>query len=224
MEAHVNSILSLVPFAEMLWDGFLTTVAVSSASILGSFLVGTLVALAVTFGSAVTRRCARIYIETFRNVPFLVLVFFFYFGLPEVGVFVNSFWTGAIALSIAVGAYVADVLSVGLKNIRPQIIEAATVYGFNQVQRVRFFLLPLALRIALKPLGSIFVNLILTTSILSTITLTELTSAAKIVASKTFSPFEVYFLLLVLYSLLTHFCVLLVHLFHLRATRYITDA
>ena len=220
----MNSILSLVPFAEMLWDGFLTTVAVSSASILGSFLVGTLVALAVTFGSAVTRRCARIYIETFRNVPFLVLVFFFYFGLPEVGVFVNSFWTGAIALSIAVGAYVADVLSVGLKNIRPQIIEAATVYGFNQVQRVRFFLLPLALRIALKPLGSIFVNLILTTSILSTITLTELTSAAKIVASKTFSPFEVYFLLLVLYSLLTHFCVLLVHLFHLRATRYITDA
>lgn len=220
----MNSILSLAPFAEMLWEGFLTTVAVSSASILGSFLVGTLVALAVTFGSAVTRRCARIYIETFRNVPFLVLVFFFYFGLPELGVFVNSFWTGAIALSIAVGAYVADVLSVGLKNIRPQIIEAATVYGFNQIQRVRFFLLPLALRIALKPLGSIFVNLILTTSILSTITLTELTSAAKIVASKTFSPFEVYFLLLVLYSLLTHFCVLLVHLFHLRATRHITDA
>lgn len=220
----MNSILSLAPFAEMLWDGFLTTVAVSSASILGSFLVGTLVALAVTFGSAVTRRCARIYIETFRNVPFLVLVFFFYFGLPELGVFVNSFWTGAIALSIAVGAYVADVLSAGLKSIRPQIIEAATVYGFNQIQRVRFFLLPLALRIALKPLGSIFVNLILTTSILSTITLTELTSAAKIVASKTFSPFEVYFLLLVLYSLLTHFCVLLVHLFHLRATRHITDA
>ena len=219
----MNSILSLAPFAEMLWDGFLTTVAVSSASILGSFLLGTLVALAVTFGSAVTRRCARIYIETFRNVPFLVLVFFFYFGLPELGVFVNSFWTGAIALSIAVGAYVADVLSAGLKSIRPQIIEVATVYGFNQIQRVRFFLLPLALRIALKPLGSIFVNLILTTSILSTITLTELTSAAKIVASKTFSPFEVYFLLLVLYSLLTHFCVLLVHLFHLRATRHITD-
>ena len=220
----MNSILSSVPFAEMLWGGFLTTVAVSLASILGSFLVGTLVALAVTFGSAVTRRCARIYMETFRNVPFLVLVFFFYFGLPELGVFVNSFWTGAIALSIAVGAYVADVLSAGLKNIRPQIIEAATVYGFNQVQRVRFFLLPLALRIALKPLGSIFVNLILTTSILSTITLTELTSAAKIVASKTFSPFEVYFLLLVLYSLLTHFCSLLVHLFHLRATRHIPDA
>lgn len=219
----MNSILSLVPFAEMLWDGFLTTVAVSSASILGSFLVGTLVALAVTFGSAVTRRCARVYIETFRNVPFLVLVFFFYFGLPELGVFFNPFWTGAIALSIAVGAYVADVLSAGFKNIRPQIIEAATVYGFNQVQRVRFFLLPLALRIALKPLGSIFINLILTTSILSTITLTELTSAAKIVASKTFSPFEVYFLLLVLYSLLTHLCSLLVHLFHLRATRHITD-
>ena len=220
----MNGILSLAPFAEMLWDGFLTTVAVSSASILGSFLVGTFVALAVTFGSAVTRRCARIYIETFRNVPFLVLVFFFYFGLPELGVFVNAFWTGTIALSIAAGAYVADVLSAGLKNIRPQIIEAATVYGFNPIQRVRFFLLPLALRIALKPLGSIFVNLILTTSILSTITLTELTSAAKIVASKTFSPFEVYFLLLVLYSLLTHFCVLLVHLFHLRVTRHITDA
>lgn len=209
------------PFIPSLWDGFMTTAAVSVASILGSFIVGIALAITATYGGRTAATAATIYIEAFRNISFLVLIFFFYFGLPELGIFISAFWTGVLVLSLAVGAYVADAISAGLKNVQSGVKDAATVFGLSTVQRIRLIELPLALRVALRPLGSLFVNLILTTSILSTITLSELTNAAKIVASTTFRPFEVYFLLLVLYSILTYLCSAIVHRMHLRANRFL---
>ncbi len=164
---------------------------------------------------------ATIYIEAFRNISFLVLIFFFYFGLPELGIFISAFWTGVLVLSLAVGAYVADAIAAGLKNVQSGVKDAATAFGLSTAQRIRLIELPLALRVALRPLGSLFVNLILTTSILSTITLSELTNAAKIIAATTFRPFEVYFLLLVLYSVLTYLCSAIVHRMHVRANRFL---
>lgn len=199
----------------------MTTAAVSVASILGSFIVGIALAITATYGSRKAATAAAIYIETFRNISFLVLIFFFYFGLPELGIFISAFWTGVLVLSLAVGAYVADAISAGLKSVPSGVKDAATAFGLSTVQRIRLIELPLALRVALRPLGSLFVNLILTTSILSTITLNELTNAAKIVASTTFRPFEVYFLLLVLYSVLTYLCSAIVHRMHLRANRFL---
>jgi len=217
----VSFISEIGPFIPSLWDGFVTTAAVSVASILGSFIVGIALAITATYGSRKAATAAAIYIETFRNISFLVLIFFFYFGLPELGIFISAFWTGVLVLSLAVGAYVADAISAGLKSVPSGVKDAATAFGLSTVQRIRLIELPLALRVALRPLGSLFVNLILTTSILSTITLNELTNAAKIVASTTFRPFEVYFLLLVLYSVLTYLCSAIVHRMHLRANRFL---
>ncbi len=217
----MSFISEIGPFIPSLWDGFVTTAAVSVASILGSFIVGIALAITATYGSRKAATAAAIYIETFRNISFLVLIFFFYFGLPELGIFISAFWTGVLVLSLAVGAYVADAISAGLKSVPSGVKDAATAFGLSTVQRIRLIELPLALRVALRPLGSLFVNLILTTSILSTITLNELTNAAKIVASTTFRPFEVYFLLLVLYSVLTYLCSAIVHRMHLRANRFL---
>ncbi len=209
------------PFIPALWDGFLTTAAVSAASILGSFVVGTALAVVATYGGRIAAMAATIYIEAFRNISFLVLIFFFYFGLPELGIFISAFWTGVLVLSLAVGAYVADAISAGLTNVQGGVKDAATAFGLTTAQRIRLLELPLALRVSLRPLGSLFVNLILTTSILSTITLNELTNAAKIIASTTFRPFEVYFLLLILYSILTYLCSVIVHRMHVRANRFL---
>jgi len=218
----VSFISEIKPFVPLLWNGFLTTAAVSAASILGSFAVGTALAIVATYGGRLAATAATIYIESFRNISFLVLIFFFYFGLPELGIFISAFWTGVLVLSLAVGAYVADAVSAGLTSVQSGVKDAAIAFGLTTAQRIRLLELPLALRVSLRPLGSLFVNLILTTSILSTITLTELTSAAKIVASTTFRPFEVYFLLLILYSVLTYLCSAIVHRMHLRANRFLT--
>jgi len=210
-----------LPYALALWNGFTTTFLVSICAILGSLIVGTAVAVIITSGARFAVMLGRAYVELFRNIPFLVLIFFFYFGLPELGIFINSFWTGAMALSLAVGAYVADAVRGGITSIDRGVHLASAAYGFSRLQRLRYIVLPLAFRVSLRPLGSIFINLILTTSLLSTITLNELTNSAKIIASMTFRPFEVYFMLLVLYSMLTYTCSLVVQTCHHRLTRHL---
>lgn len=217
----MNFFSDIGPFVPSLWNGFVTTAAVSLTSIIGSFLVGTGLAIAIVYGGRLASMTATIYVETFRNISFLVLIFFFYFGLPELGVFISAFWTGVLVLSLAVGAYVADAIGAGLKSVDAGVKDAASVFGLSRFQQIYHIDLPLALRVSLRPLGSLFVNLILTTSILSTITLGELTNAAKIVASTTFRPFEVYLLLLVLYSALTFLCSAFIHQMHERANRFL---
>ena len=210
-----------LPYALALWTGFTATFLVSVSAILGSLVVGTTVAVIITSGARVPAVLGRTYVELFRNIPFLVLISFFYFGLPELGIFINSFWTGAMALSLAVGAYVADAVRGGISSIDRGVHLASAAYGFSRFQQLRYIVLPLAFRVSLRPLGSIFINLILTTSLLSTITLNELTNSAKIIASMTFKPFEVYFILLVLYSILTYSCSLVVQTCHHRLTRHL---
>lgn len=208
-------------YALALWNGFTVTFLVSLCAILGSLVVGTAIAIVITSGPRFAATLGRAYVELFRNIPFLVLIFFFYFGLPELGIFINAFWTGAMALSLAVGAYVADAVRGGMTSIDRGVHLAAESYGLSELQKLRYVVLPLAFRVSLRPLGSIFINLILTTSLLSTVTLNELTNSAKIVASMTFKPFEVYFVLLVLYSLLTFSCSLVVQTWHHRMTRHL---
>ncbi|WP_417842461.1 amino acid ABC transporter permease [Thalassospira sp.] len=208
----------------MFWDGFLVTASVSALSIAGSFLIGVIVAFGAVSRRPFLRKAARGYIGLFRNIPFIVQVFFFYFGLPEIGVYIDAFTTGTMALSIAVGAYAADVLRSGIENVDTGVIEAAEVSGLSRFKIYRRIIMPIALRVSLRPLGSVFINLVLTTSILSTITLNELTGNAKIVASDTFRPFEVYFFLLLFYCVLTYLLSLLINLWHRRLNRFMRGA
>ena len=83
--------------------------------------------------------------------------------------------------------------------------------------------MPIALRMSIRPLGSVLINLILTSSILSTITLNELTANAKIVASETFRPFEIYFVLLLVYAGLTYLLSIAIALVHRRLNRGVLE-
>jgi ABC-type spermidine/putrescine transport system permease subunit II len=112
------------------------------------------------------------------------------------------------------GAFASDVIRSGILAIDPGIIEAAEVSGLRKGTIFRKIVMPIALLASVRPLGSVFINLILTSSILSTITLNELTGSAKIVASQTFRPFEVYFVLLVAYAALTWFVSILIGALH----------
>lgn len=189
-----------VPF---LLEGAWLTFQACLLAVLGSLVLGLLVAMARTSASPLLNKASAVYVDLFRNVPFIVQLFFFYFGLPEIGIYIDAFTTGVIAMSIAGGAFTSDVIRSGILAIDPGIIEAAQVSGLKKSTIFRRIVMPIALRTSVRPLGSVFINLILTSSILSTITLNELTGSAKIVASQTFRPFEVYFVLLVVYATLT---------------------
>ncbi len=201
-------------------DGFIITAEVSILSIIGSFFVGLIIALMRVSENRTVRIFSAIYVDLFRNVPFIVLIFFAYYGLPEIGIYINAFWTGCIALSIAVGAYVAETIRAGIMSIDRGVIEAAKSFGFTRLQLYLKIILPIALTTSVRPLGSVFINLILTTSILSAITLGELTNASKIIASTTFRPFEVYIFLVFFYGALIFALSGIIALWHRRLNRY----
>ena len=178
-----------------------------------------MVALLRASAATLPRRLADIYVDIFRNVPFIVQLFFLFYGLPEIGIELGAFSTGVLALSLAGGAFTSDVIRSGILAIDPGVIEAAQVSGLPRRVIYQKIVLPIALRTSVRPLGSVFVNLILTSSILSAITLNELTGAAKIVAADTFAPFEVYALLLVAYVTLTYLVSLTAGALHRRLNR-----
>jgi len=210
---------SLVPYFGDLAAGARLSALACALALAGSLLLGILVALMRTAASAPARRAAGVYVDVFRNVPFIVQLFFLFYGLPEIGLELSAFATGVLALSLAGGAFTSDAIRAGILAIDPGVLEAAEVSGLSRVAIYRRIVLPIALRSAVRPLGSVFVNLILTSSILSAITLNELTGSAKIVAADTFQPFEVYALLLVLYAVLTWLVSLSAGALHRRLNR-----
>ena len=193
----------LEPYLGDLAAGARLTALACALALAGALLLGVVVALMRTANLAWARRIANVYVDVFRNVPFIVQLFFLFYGLPEVKVELSAFATGVLALSLAGGAFVSDVIRSGILALDPGVLEAAQVSGLSRFAIYRHIVVPIALRTSIRPLGAVFVNLILTSSILSAITLNELTGGAKIVASDTFAPFEVYALLLLLYAAMT---------------------
>jgi polar amino acid transport system permease protein/putative glutamine transport system permease protein len=209
----------LAPHVPFLLKGALLTAEACALALAGSLVIGLIVAALRTSSSVVLSRAAFIYVDLFRNIPFIVQLFFFFYGLPEIGIYIDAFTTGVIALSIAGGAFSSDVIRSGILAIDTGILEAAEVSGLSRSVIFRKIVMPIALRTAIRPLGSVFINLVLTSSILSTITLNELTGSAKIVASDTFRPFEVYAVLLIVYASLTYLVSLAIGALHRHLNR-----
>ncbi|MER9205524.1 amino acid ABC transporter permease [Mesorhizobium sp. M0771] len=214
----------LLPHLGFLARGAELTAAACALSLVGSVVMGALVAIARTSASALLRRIAFVYVDLFRNVPFIVQLFFFYYGLPELGIYIDAFTTGVVALSIAGGAYASDIIRAGILAIDQGIIDAAEVSGLSRRKIFTRIVLPIALRTSVRPLGSVLINMILTSSILSTITLNDLTGSAQIVVSQTYRPFEVYVVLLCAYAALTYLVSLGVTLLHRHLNRDMMEA
>jgi len=209
----------LAPYLGDLAAGVRLTALACALALAGGLLLGVIAALMRTAASPVVRRIADAYVDIFRNVPFIVQLFFLFYGLPEIGIEMSAFCTGVLALSLAGGAFTSDVIRSGILAVEPGVLQAAQVSGLSRLAIYRCIVLPNALRSSVRPLGAVFVNLILTSSILSAITLNELTGSAKIVAADTFLPFEVYALLLVLYAVMTWLVSLSAGALHRRLNR-----
>ena len=215
---------TLEKYIPFLLDGFLLTLLACVLAIIGAVFLGAIVASLKTSQNGLFRRLGALYTDIFRNVPFVVQLFFFFYGLPELGIYIGAFETGVIALSIAGGAFVADTIRSGILSIDQGILEAARVFGLGPFAIFTRIVMPIALRVSIRPMGSVLVNLILTSSILSTITVNELTGAAKIVAAETFRPFEIYAVLLVLYAMITFAVAQGVEAIHKRLNRSMEGA
>lgn len=122
---------------------------------------------------------AVIYIDLFRGTPLLMQIFMFYFALPYVGLNLDPYVAGFLALGLNVAAYDAEILRAGIESIHRGQMEAARSLGMNYLKAMRYVILPQTFRRVLPPLTNDFIILLKDTALLSVIALPELLRVAR---------------------------------------------
>ncbi|NHM29517.1 amino acid ABC transporter permease [Neobacillus terrae] len=166
---------------KFLLKGFGVTLEVAIISIILSFIIGGAIATVrysrITFISSLL----AVIVETIRNLPLLLIIFFTYFALPEIGLKMPITAAAITALTLFESAMLAEIIRGGLNSIDKGQIEAARSSGLNFIQTLRYIILPQALRRMVPPIVSQFISLLKDTSLAVVIALPELTHNAQII-------------------------------------------
>jgi putative glutamine transport system permease protein len=180
--------------------GLLATVELAAISITIAFVFGLGLGIARSTGG-IAGAIATAYIEPVRATPLLLIISFCYFALPRLlGMHLQPFWAGVIALSVFNAALIAEIVRAGINGVPKGLVEAAESQAFSAVDRFRLIVLPIALRRMMPSLVSQFVTLLKDTSLCATITIIELTRSAQIVyAAPPYQPIPVLILAALMY-------------------------
>ncbi|MEN5278808.1 amino acid ABC transporter permease [Brucella sp. TWI432] len=173
-----------------LWQGFLNTLMLSAAGFTGALIIG-IVACALSIQPVRwLRRIGIAYIDLIRATPLLAQLYFLYFGLPRLGILLPEMVIGIIALSLNSGAYVAEIIRSGILSIPRGQFEAALSSGLTYLQRMRLVVLPQAVRPTISPMIGQAIVLVKDSSLLSLISVVELTRVGQQIALDRFMPVE----------------------------------
>ena len=181
---------------------FLATLWLSALSLLGAIIVGIIACAMRLSKSRALSTIAGMYIESIRSTPLLVQLYFFYFGLPSMGVMLPEWVTGVIALTLNSGAYYAEIIRSGIQAIDFGQIEAGIASGLSYFQRMRYIILPQALGATIRPMLGQAIILVKDSSLLSLISIVELTRAGQLLTSERFMPAEGFLTTAVFYLVL----------------------
>ncbi|HEY8566867.1 MAG TPA: amino acid ABC transporter permease [Beijerinckiaceae bacterium] len=189
-------------YLDTLMVGLRWTIVTALCAWILALVFGSLVGVMRTLPSKAAQRIGNAYVELFRNIPFLVQLFLWFFVLPEVlpqaaGLWLKQlpnapFWTAVIGLGFYMSARVAEQLRAGINALPRGQRMAGTALGLTTAQTYRYVLLPMAFRIILPPLTSEFLNTIKNTSVALTIGLLELTARARAMQEFSFQVFEAF--------------------------------
>ena len=186
-------------------SGFWVTVRLVTISFVIALAVGTVVAALRVAPSPWLQRLGGIYVETFRNIPLLVLLFISFAGLRRAGVDIGPWTAGTASLGLYTAAYVAEALRSGVFAVSSGQREAARSLGFSEGEALRIVVLPQAFRTVIPPLASITIAMIKNSAIIgaSLLALGDILKQARTVNARTFQTDESFFWAAVGYLLLT---------------------
>ncbi len=213
----------IIKYMPLLAHAAILTLYIAVVALALGLLFGLVAALAKVSNNVIFRTLANFYIWIIRSTPLLVQLFLIYYGLPQFGLDLSPFLSGVLGLALNVGAYNAETIRAGIQSIGVGQTEAAKSIGMNHAQTMRRIILPQALRNIIPPLGNNFIILIKDTSLVSTITLVELTMKTQQLVGTTYKPFELYLAATLLYAVMTSVTAMLLHRIekrlHLKTTR-----
>lgn len=216
--------------ANLLLQGFFTTIKLSVWAMLLALVWGTVAGIMRTTRRLFNRLVGRTYVELIRNMPPLVLVFIFYFFvsdqiMPLLGIddfirtrsvqtqhvlafffaapaFFSAFLSGVITVAIFEGAYITEIIRAGIVSIEKGQWEAARALGLSRLQQMRHIIMPQALKRVLPPLANEFINTIKYSSIVSVISIQELTFQGMQIMAATRTAIEIWITIAAMYFIL----------------------
>ncbi len=220
--------------AGMLTQGLLVTLRLSLWSILLALLAGTIMGMWRVSPSPLLRMISSSYVGLIRNIPPLVLIFIFYFflgdqimqatGITELSYSLDdstspilttlfgpveqlpAFLSGVLTMALFEGAYITEIVRSGIESIDKEQWEASAALGFNRRNQLIYIILPQAFSRSLPPLAGQFISTIKDSSIVSVISIQELTFAGQELMSATYRTFEIWSLVIIMYFILTFPC------------------
>lgn len=190
-------------FTPILLQGAAITLEITLAALVLSTLLGLGWALMRVSRWPMLVLVSKGAVNLIRGIPILVLLFYIYFVLPDIGIQLSAFQAGAIGLGVAYSAYMSEVFRAGIEAVDIGQVEAAESIGMTRGVIMRRVILPQAFRICLPPYGNNLIMLLKDSSQTSAITVAELALQSKLIAASTFKNLTVFSLGAVGYLLMS---------------------
>lgn len=185
-------------------DAAVLALRITVVGFLLAFALAMIAAVARDSGLRILRILAACYVEVIRNTPVLLQIFIVYFALPSFGIRLSAVTAGTIALGINVGAYLTEVVRAGVSSVGTGQLEAAQVLGLSKTHVFVYVVAPQALRNVYPALVNNLVQVLLGTSLLSTIAVPEITGVATVINARTLLFVQVFGIAVVLYLVLSY--------------------
>lgn len=210
----------MVKFREIIWNlililffrnlpfllkATLVTIKITLLSFIVAITLAFIVGILRTYKfSKILDLILNAYVEIFRGSPLLIQLFFIYYGLPSVGIAMDAEVAAVIGLALNGAAYMSEIIRASIISIDRGQEEAGFSLGYTRFQNLHYIILPQAVKISVPPLVNGFSSLLKDTSLVSVISITELTRSGNLIYSRTAKPFEVYLTLGLFYFVLTY--------------------
>jgi polar amino acid transport system permease protein len=178
---QLQSLIGSYPLA---LRGLAMTIALSLLSLILGTLIGFFLGVLRTKGNRFIIRVIGAWVDLIRGTPFLVQIFLIFFILPELGIELDAFTAGIIALTNLAACFICEIVAAGIRSVPTGQVEAALASGLSHWHRMRQVVLPQAMRVALPPLVGQYVLLIKDSSVVSAIGLTDLTRVGWLVVQR----------------------------------------
>jgi polar amino acid transport system permease protein len=185
-------------------DGVLVTFKVTVGAILLALVIGLFTGLGRLARNGIVNGIASLYVEVIRGIPLLVQIFYIYYALGRI-VHIPDLYSAVIAMAICYGAYLGEIFRAGIQSIPKGQMEAARSLGMTHTQAMRHIIVPQAFKVVLPPIGNEFIALLKDSSLVSILAVSDLLRRGREFASESFSYFETYTIVALIYLVLTLF-------------------
>lgn len=188
--------------APLMLEGLWVTIHVSLLSFVLALTIGIIIGI-LRSKSPLLRAIFAPYVEVFRGTPLLIQLFFIYYGLPTLGVTLDSLTAGVLGLGMNGGAYISEIIRGALLSVDRGQQDAALSFGFSWFRSMVHVILPQAFSVAIPSLVNSFSALLKESSLVSVLAITELTRVSQLIYTRTFRALEVYLAIGALYFVMT---------------------